>query len=154
MDPVAYFPKKFPSRSGCEPDNVHAVSSSSYGSPLLSFNPTWGFIKDVVCDVGQLYCFNSCQQKSSPKASFHQFLSLNMAPLPEGVAKSLEETKVDYKLVGNSGLRVSVPIIGCMSIGNPEWANWVAGPEKALPLLKAAYDRGINTVCLLLSVKL
>ncbi|KFY43185.1 hypothetical protein V494_02077 [Pseudogymnoascus sp. VKM F-4513 (FW-928)] len=68
-----------------------------------------------------------------------------MAPLPEGVAKSLEETKVDYKLVGNSGLRVSVPIIGCMSIGNPEWANWVAGPEKALPLLKAAYDRGINT---------
>ncbi|KFZ08823.1 hypothetical protein V502_09137 [Pseudogymnoascus sp. VKM F-4520 (FW-2644)] len=68
-----------------------------------------------------------------------------MAPLPEGVAKSLEETKVDYRLVGNSGLRVSVPIIGCMSIGNPEWANWVAGPEKALPLLKAAYDRGINT---------
>lgn len=72
-----------------------------------------------------------------------------MAPLPEGVAKSLEETKVDYKLVGNSGLRVSAPIIGCMSIGNPEWASWVAGPEKALPLLKAAYDRGINTVCAL-----
>ncbi|OBT66865.1 hypothetical protein VE03_04145 [Pseudogymnoascus sp. 23342-1-I1] len=68
-----------------------------------------------------------------------------MAPLPEGVAKSMEGTKVDYRLVGNSGLRVSVPIIGCMSIGNPEWANWVAGPEKALPLLKAAYDRGINT---------
>ncbi|KFY12891.1 hypothetical protein V491_06611 [Pseudogymnoascus sp. VKM F-3775] len=68
-----------------------------------------------------------------------------MAPLPEGVAKSLDETKVDYKLVGNSGLRVSVPIIGCMSIGNPEWASWVQGPEKALPLLKAAYDRGINT---------
>ncbi|KFY50884.1 hypothetical protein V496_09107 [Pseudogymnoascus sp. VKM F-4515 (FW-2607)] len=68
-----------------------------------------------------------------------------MAAIPEGVAKSLEQTKVDYRLVGNSGLRVSVPIIGCMSIGNPEWANWVAGPEKALPLLKAAYDRGINT---------
>lgn len=70
-----------------------------------------------------------------------------MPPLPEGVANSLGATKVEYKLVGKSGLRVSVPIIGCMSFGNPEWANWVLGPEKALPLLKAAYDRGINTVC-------
>lgn len=70
-----------------------------------------------------------------------------MAPLPEGVAKSLAETKVEYRRLGNSGLRVSVPIVGCMSIGNPEWANWVIGPEKALPLLKAAYDRGVNTVC-------
>ncbi|KAJ6162588.1 hypothetical protein N7497_002567 [Penicillium chrysogenum] len=68
-----------------------------------------------------------------------------MAPLPEGVAKSLAETKVEYRRLGNSGLRVSVPIVGCMSIGTPEWANWVIGPEKALPLLKAAYDRGVNT---------
>ncbi|KAL1895509.1 hypothetical protein Sste5346_005318 [Sporothrix stenoceras] len=68
-----------------------------------------------------------------------------MAPLPPGVAKSLEDTKVDYVRVGDSGLRVSVPIVGCMSIGNPEWADWVVGPEKALPLLKAAYDRGVNT---------
>lgn len=69
-----------------------------------------------------------------------------MTTLPPGVAKSLEETKVDYVRVGNSGLRVSSPIIGCMSIGNPEWADWVIGPDKALPLLKAAYDRGVNTV--------
>lgn len=70
-----------------------------------------------------------------------------MAPLPLSLAKSLEETKVDYRRVGNSGLRVSVPIVGCMSIGNPEWAPWVLGPDKALPLLKAAFDRGVNTVC-------
>ncbi|KAF3065462.1 Aldo-keto reductase dtxS3 [Trichoderma lentiforme] len=68
-----------------------------------------------------------------------------MSSLPPGVAKSLNETKVDYRLLGASGLRVSVPIVGCMSIGNPEWANWVIGPEKAIPLLKAAYDRGVNT---------
>lgn len=68
-----------------------------------------------------------------------------MAPLPPGLAKSLEETKVDYHRVGNSGLRVSVPIVGCMSIGNPEWAPWVLGPDEALPLLKAAWDRGVNT---------
>lgn len=69
-----------------------------------------------------------------------------MPPLPEGVEESLATTKVDYKKVGNSGLYVSVPIVGCMSIGNPEWANWVIGPERALPLLKAAYDRGVTTV--------
>ncbi|KAL6819994.1 Aldo/keto reductase [Trichoderma camerunense] len=68
-----------------------------------------------------------------------------MSSLPPGVAKSLKETKVDYRLLGASGLRVSVPIVGCMSIGNPEWANWVIGPEQAIPLLKAAYDRGVNT---------
>ncbi|PNP49296.1 hypothetical protein THARTR1_09964 [Trichoderma harzianum] len=61
-----------------------------------------------------------------------------MASLPPEVANSLNETKVEYRLLGNSGLRVSVPIVGCMSIGNPEWANWVIGPEKAIPLLKAA----------------
>lgn len=72
-----------------------------------------------------------------------------MSSLPPGVAKSLNETKVDYRLLGASGLRVSVPIVGCMSIGNPEWANWVIGPEKAIPLLKAAYDRGVNTVSFL-----
>lgn len=69
-----------------------------------------------------------------------------MAQLPESVAKSLDDTKAEYRLLGNSGLRVSVPIVGCMSIGNPDWADWVLGPEKALPLLKAAYDRGVNTV--------
>ncbi|CEN60234.1 hypothetical protein ASPCAL02675 [Aspergillus calidoustus] len=68
-----------------------------------------------------------------------------MANLPPSVAQSLAATKVDYRLLGNSGLRVSVPIVGCMSIGNPEWADWVIGPEKALPLLKAAYDRGVTT---------
>lgn len=68
-----------------------------------------------------------------------------MSHLPEGVQKSLDGTKCEYKRVGASGLRVSSPIVGCMSIGNPEWANWVVGPEKALPLLKAAWDRGINT---------
>ncbi|KAI6080231.1 NADP-dependent oxidoreductase domain-containing protein [Hypoxylon rubiginosum] len=68
-----------------------------------------------------------------------------MAQLPPSVEKSLKETKAEYRLLGKSGLRVSVPIVGCMSIGSPEWADWVIGPEKALPLLKAAYDAGVNT---------
>lgn len=67
-------------------------------------------------------------------------------PLPPSVKISVENSKAEYRRLGNSGLHVSVPIVGCMSIGNPEWADWVLDEEKALPLLKAAYDRGVNTV--------
>lgn len=54
-------------------------------------------------------------------------------------------TKVEYRQLGNSGLRVSVPILGAMSFGDPSWNSWVIDESKALPLLKAAYDRGLNT---------
>lgn len=40
---------------------------------------------------------------------------------------------------------VSVPILGCMSYGDPKWASWVLDEEKSLPVLKAAYDKGITT---------
>ncbi|CAG9945020.1 unnamed protein product [Clonostachys rosea f. rosea IK726] len=65
--------------------------------------------------------------------------------LPLSVAASLQNSKAEYRRLGNSGLHVSVPIMGCMSIGNREWADWVIDAEKALPLLKAAFDRGVNT---------
>jgi len=61
------------------------------------------------------------------------------------VLRSIAETKATYKRLGNSGLRVSVPIFGAMSFGDPAWQPWVIDEEKALPLLKAAYDRGLNT---------
>lgn len=32
-----------------------------------------------------------------------------------------------------------------MSYGNPGWSAWVKNEEEALPLLKAAFDLGINT---------
>ncbi|KAI9725626.1 MAG: hypothetical protein M1828_002911 [Chrysothrix sp. TS-e1954] len=53
--------------------------------------------------------------------------------------------KAEYRQLGKSGLRVSVPILGAMSIGDKRWAPWVLGEDEALPLLKAAYDKGINT---------
>jgi hypothetical protein len=61
------------------------------------------------------------------------------------VLRSIAETKATYKRLGTSGLRVSVPIFGAMSFGDPAWQPWVIDEEKALPLLKAAYDRGLNT---------
>ncbi|KAL3420602.1 aldo/keto reductase [Phlyctema vagabunda] len=59
--------------------------------------------------------------------------------------ESVENSKAEYVQLGKSGLRVSVPIFGAMSIGHPDWAPWVLDEEKSLPLLKAAYDRGLNT---------
>ncbi|PSN61726.1 aldo-keto reductase-like protein [Corynespora cassiicola Philippines] len=57
----------------------------------------------------------------------------------------LKESKAEYRQLGKSGLRVSVPILGAMSIGDKRWQPWVIEEEEALPLLKAAYDRGLTT---------
>ncbi|OLN89756.1 Versiconal hemiacetal acetate reductase 4 [Colletotrichum chlorophyti] len=65
--------------------------------------------------------------------------------LPHSLKSSLESTKVQYKQLGSSGLRVSVPILGCLSFGDPKILPWVIGEEEALPILKAAYERGLNT---------
>ncbi|EAT83750.2 hypothetical protein SNOG_08582 [Parastagonospora nodorum SN15] len=57
----------------------------------------------------------------------------------------LKESKAEYRRLGNSGLKVSVPILGAMSIGSSKWQPWVIEEEESLPLLKAAYDRGLTT---------
>jgi len=56
------------------------------------------------------------------------------------------EPKVEYRRLGNSGLKVSVPIVGAMSFGSDKWAPWVINEDKALPLLKHAWDRGVTTI--------
>ncbi|KZW01939.1 Aldo/keto reductase [Exidia glandulosa HHB12029] len=52
---------------------------------------------------------------------------------------------MEYQRLGTSGLKVSKIILGCMSYGSSKWQDWVLDEEKSLPLLKAAYDAGINT---------
>lgn len=55
-------------------------------------------------------------------------------------------THVTYTRLGNSGLKISNPVLGAMSFGNSNWAGpWILGEDEALPILKAAYDNGINT---------
>ena len=68
-----------------------------------------------------------------------------MADQNDALQKSFSETKATYKRLGKSGLRVSVPILGAMSFGHKEWQDWVLEENEALPLLKAAYDRGLTT---------
>lgn len=65
------------------------------------------------------------------------------------VASWAKEVKpaMEYQRLGKSSLKVSRVILGCMTFGNPSWEGspWVLPEEKALPLLKKAYDCGINT---------
>ena len=53
-----------------------------------------------------------------------------MAAIPKSVQESVDSTKVDYRQLGKSGLRVSVPILGAMSFGNEQWQPWVIGEDK------------------------
>ncbi|KAL9594040.1 MAG: hypothetical protein Q9219_007247 [cf. Caloplaca sp. 3 TL-2023] len=65
--------------------------------------------------------------------------------MTEPLLTSIAETKATYVRLGKSGLRVSRPILGAMSLGHKDWQPWVAEEEEALQILKAAYDRGVNT---------
>jgi hypothetical protein len=85
--------------------------------------------------------------------TFSQIITVTLLARPRvanmSYKKSLEESvkasKAEYRQLGKSGLRVSVPILGAMSFGDPEWNSWVLDEEASLPLLKAAYDRGLNS---------
>ncbi|KAG6847728.1 hypothetical protein H0H93_006308 [Arthromyces matolae] len=50
-----------------------------------------------------------------------------------------------YVRLGKTGLRVSAPILGCMSIGSAEWMHRSLPEDKAFPVLKTAWEAGINT---------
>jgi aryl-alcohol dehydrogenase-like predicted oxidoreductase len=65
--------------------------------------------------------------------------------IPPALQASFDVSKCEYKRLGNSGLKVSVPILGAMSFGTPKWQDWVLDEEKSLPLIKAAWDRGLTT---------
>ncbi|KAI0648552.1 Aldo/keto reductase [Trametes meyenii] len=53
--------------------------------------------------------------------------------------------KMQYVRLGNSGLKVSKIILGCMSYGDPGWYDWVLTEEEGIKHIKFAYDHGITT---------
>lgn len=52
------------------------------------------------------------------------------ASLPPSLKESVENTKVDYRQLGKSGLRISVPIFGCMSFGDPKAQSWALDEDE------------------------
>ncbi|KAJ7168463.1 Aldo keto reductase [Mycena filopes] len=60
------------------------------------------------------------------------------------MSESPQANTMEYVRLGQSGLKVSKIILGCMSYGNPKWlGNWVLEEEEASKHIKAAYDAGI-----------
>ncbi|KAI0028106.1 Aldo/keto reductase [Vararia minispora EC-137] len=53
--------------------------------------------------------------------------------------------KMPYVRLGNSGLKVSKIVLGCMSYGDKEWFPWVLDEEEGIKHIKAAYDAGIQS---------
>lgn len=66
-------------------------------------------------------------------------------PFPPSLQKSLDETKVKYTRLGNSGLQVSWPILGALGFGQSSLVPWLLDEEESFKVLKSAYDCGINT---------
>ncbi|KAF1960152.1 putative oxidoreductase [Byssothecium circinans] len=54
---------------------------------------------------------------------------------------------MQYARLGNSGLKVSRIILGCMAFGSPQWEGspWTLAEEDSMAVIKRAWDRGINT---------
>jgi len=57
----------------------------------------------------------------------------------------LQKREMSYVRLGNSGLKVSKIILGCMQFGSPGWMDWVLDEEAALEQIKFAYEQGIQT---------
>ncbi|KAI3333059.1 Aldo/keto reductase [Ustulina deusta] len=74
------------------------------------------------------------------KSTISQF-----ATVPDVLQRSVSLSRASYRRLGNSGLRVSNPILGGAHLGSSRWLPWALEEDQALSLLKAAYDRGINT---------
>ncbi|KAI0761510.1 Aldo/keto reductase [Trametes elegans] len=53
--------------------------------------------------------------------------------------------KMEYVRLGNSGLKVSKIILGCMSYGDPGWSDWVLSEEEGIKHIKYAFEHGITT---------
>lgn len=50
--------------------------------------------------------------------------------MPVSLKTSVEGSKAEYVQLGKSGLRVSIPIFGTMSLGSSDWAPWVINEEE------------------------
>ncbi|KAJ3197048.1 hypothetical protein HDU82_001568 [Entophlyctis luteolus] len=51
---------------------------------------------------------------------------------------------VEYTRLGKTGLKVSRVCLGCMSFGSTKWQKWVLDKDESLPIIKRAYDLGVN----------
>jgi aryl-alcohol dehydrogenase-like predicted oxidoreductase len=51
---------------------------------------------------------------------------------------------MDYVNLGTTGLKVSRLCLGCMTYGSKKWREWVLEYDEGFPIIKRAYELGIN----------
>ncbi|KAG7087659.1 hypothetical protein E1B28_013607 [Marasmius oreades] len=56
----------------------------------------------------------------------------------------MPDNEMQYVRLGQSGLKISKIVFGCMSYGTPEWQKWVLDEEESMKHIMVAYDAGIN----------
>lgn len=59
------------------------------------------------------------------KSSAAKFVSV-----PDALRRSIQATKVEFRQVGKSGLRVSSPILGGLQVGSSKWFPWVLNEKE------------------------
>lgn len=96
-----------------------AFLPTACSAPKLLASCTRSSISDLTCIVSSLLQ-RSGRRNSILQASLHQSCKMSSGDLPQ----------VEYRQLGKSGLRVSVPILGAMSIGDKRWMEWVIEEEE------------------------
>lgn len=69
----------------------------------------------------------------------------NLARAPQCLRESVTRSKAEYRKLGNSGLRVSNPILGGLNLGSSRWLPWVLDEDHVFLSIILPYDR----LCLL-----
>ncbi|KNE65094.1 hypothetical protein AMAG_10755 [Allomyces macrogynus ATCC 38327] len=91
--------------------------------------------------------------RNDDDASFRSLIYLPQVATSPRICNTMSTAVLDtsatkgmvYTRLGQTGLHVSRIILGCMSYGSSEWQPWVLDADQALPIMKAAWDAGINT---------
>ncbi|KAK0475029.1 aryl-alcohol dehydrogenase [Armillaria luteobubalina] len=58
----------------------------------------------------------------------------------------MRPTTMQYVRLGNSGLKVSKIILGCMTYGTPAWQGWVLPEEEGIKHIKIAFVHSLSAI--------
>ena len=75
---------------------------------------------------------NSQNPSKIISSKFAPFAKMSTASFQDSISNS----KAEYRQLGKSGLRVSLPILGGMSYGDSRWAKWVLDEDKVLRVFR------------------
>jgi 1-deoxyxylulose-5-phosphate synthase len=124
--------------------------------PVLKYLQTRGTVRKVL-KLASTTCVtfrvaasqsraNQCKPDASPRRSPNASMMVNRCEQDQLVIRPKEGTEtMEYRRLGNSGLKVSRIALGCMSFGESRgFSEWSLGEEDAGPFFKQAVELGIT----------